>query len=78
MAGCGDDEVGLRGRLGAERSATVVGDVSLVLSYSLMTPARSATNTRPSGANAMAVGVLSPLNTVATWNPGSMTVARAI
>jgi hypothetical protein len=52
------------------RSANVVGVVSLRSSKTLTTPARSATNTRPSGEKRTAVGWLSPLKTVVSENPG--------
>jgi hypothetical protein len=53
-----------------------VAVVSLALSYSLTTPPRSATKMRRRG-RTIAVGVSRPLMIVATWNPGSTTVASA-
>ena len=60
------------------RSATCVGVESEALSYSLMMPSRSATKNRPSGAIVTAVGVFRPVKSVATWKPGSITVAAAV
>jgi hypothetical protein len=49
------------------RSAKTVGVVSVRLSKTLIRPLFSATKTRPSEANRMAVGFVSPLKTTLSW-----------
>ena len=59
------------------RSANTVGVVSVRLSKTLMRPLFSATNTRPSGEKRTAVGWVSPLKTISSWNPGGNDTADA-
>jgi hypothetical protein len=47
-------------------------------SYTLSSPLFSPTNTRPSGANAATVGVLSPPMATLSVKPGGVTVAVAV
>ena len=60
------------------RSAKTVGVVSERLSKTLMSPLFSATNTRPSEANRITVGLVSPLKTVVSTKPAGTTPADAV
>src|SRR5262245_42024664 len=55
----------------------MVGVVEPRLSYTLRIPLFSATNTRPSLANLIAVGLVSPVKTAVSWNPGGRVTPRA-